>query len=128
MALNTSNLNLNHIALILIFVSDQWIYIVKVLKPAHSGLWIIDFQGHFQHNVLCREGKSWSWSYGSFITTYAISDYHHQHCEFESRLGEVYSIQHYVIKFVSDLRQFGGFLRVLRFPLPKKMKYCWKWL
>ena len=23
--------------------------------------------------------------------------------------GEVYSIQHYVIKFVSDLRQFGGF-------------------
>ena len=24
-------------------------------------------------------------------------------------LGEVYSIQHYVIKFVSDLRQVGGF-------------------
>ena len=24
--------------------------------------------------------------------------------------GEVYSIQHYVIKFVSDLRQVGGFL------------------
>ena len=29
--------------------------------------------------------------------------------------GEVYSIQHYVIKCVSDLRQVGGFLRVLRF-------------
>jgi hypothetical protein len=29
--------------------------------------------------------------------------------------GEVYSIQHYVIKFVSDLRQIGGFPRVLRF-------------
>jgi hypothetical protein len=29
--------------------------------------------------------------------------------------GEVYSIQYYVIKFVSDLRQFGGFLQVLRF-------------
>jgi hypothetical protein len=27
--------------------------------------------------------------------------------------GEVYSIQHYVIKFVSDLRQVGGFLRLL---------------
>ena len=27
--------------------------------------------------------------------------------------GEVYSIQHYVIKFVSDLRQVGGFFRVL---------------
>jgi hypothetical protein len=26
--------------------------------------------------------------------------------------GEVYSIQQYVIKFVSDLRQVGGFLRV----------------
>ena len=24
--------------------------------------------------------------------------------------GEVYSIQHYVIKFVNDLRQVGGFL------------------
>ena len=27
---------------------------------------------------------------------------------------EAYSIQHYVIKFVSDLRQVGGFLWVLR--------------
>ena len=30
--------------------------------------------------------------------------------------GEVYSIQHYVIKFASDLRQqVGGFFRILRF-------------
>ena len=35
--------------------------------------------------------------------------------------GEVYSIQHYVIKFVSDLRQVGGFLRVLRLPPPIKL-------
>ena len=28
--------------------------------------------------------------------------------------GKVYLIQHYVIKFVSDLRQVGGFLQVLR--------------
>jgi len=28
-------------------------------------------------------------------------------------LGEVYSIQHYVIKFVSDLLQVCGFLRIL---------------
>jgi hypothetical protein len=33
--------------------------------------------------------------------------------------GEVYSIQLYVIKFVSDLWQVGGFLRVLRFPPPR---------
>jgi len=30
--------------------------------------------------------------------------------------GEVYSMQHYVIKLVSNLRNVGGFLRVLRFP------------
>jgi len=35
--------------------------------------------------------------------------------------GEVYTIQHYVIKFVSDLRQVGGFLRFLRFPPPIKL-------
>ena len=35
--------------------------------------------------------------------------------------GEVYSIQHYVIKFVSDLRQVGGFLCVFRFPSPIKL-------
>ena len=29
--------------------------------------------------------------------------------------GEMYSIQHYVIKFVSDLRQVGGCLWVFRF-------------
>ena len=35
--------------------------------------------------------------------------------------GEVYSIQHYVIKFVSDLQQMGRFLWVLRFPPPIKL-------
>jgi hypothetical protein len=34
---------------------------------------------------------------------------------------EMYSIPHYVIKFVSDLRQVGDFLRVHRFPLPIKL-------
>jgi len=31
-------------------------------------------------------------------------------------IGEVYSIQDYFMKFVSDLRQVGGFLQVLWFP------------
>jgi hypothetical protein len=31
---------------------------------------------------------------------------------------EVYSIEHYVVKFVSALRQVGGFLRIIRFPPP----------
>jgi hypothetical protein len=47
-------------------------------------------------------------------------------------VGEVYSIQHYVIKFVSDLWHVDGFLWVLGFPPPTKLtvtillKYCWK--
>jgi len=34
---------------------------------------------------------------------------------------EVYSIQHYILKFVSELRQVGGFPRILRFPPPIKL-------
>ena len=46
-----------------------------------------------------------------FITTHAISAYHHQRCEFEPLLGEVKSIQHDVIKFVSEFSSviFCGF-------------------
>ena len=51
-----------------------------------------------------------------------------QSVEFESRSGQ--GVQHYVIKFVSDLRQVCGFVRVLQFPPPIKLtatmqlKYC----
>ena len=48
-----------------------------------------------------------------FTTNCTISAYHHYMCE-------VYSMQHYVIKFVSELRQVGDFLRVLWFPPPMK--------
>jgi hypothetical protein len=41
------------------------------------------------------------------ITTTVVSSNHTD--------GRVYSIQRYVIKFVSDLRQVGGFLWVLQF-------------
>ena len=37
---------------------------------------------------------------------------------------EVFSIQHYVKMFISDLRQVGGFVRVHRFPQPIKLQYC----
>jgi hypothetical protein len=36
--------------------------------------------------------------------------------------GEVYLIQLFVIKFVSDLRQVVGFLWVLHFPPPIKLR------
>ena len=35
--------------------------------------------------------------------------------------GEMYSIHHYVMKFVSDLLQVGGLLQVLQFRLPIKL-------
>ena len=54
-----------------------------------------------------------------FITTYAVSAYHHWCCEFESRSGR--GVQHHVIKFVSGLRQVSSFLRVFRFPPPIKL-------
>jgi hypothetical protein len=71
---------------------------------------------------------SWSWSYVVNSTTCAISAYHHLSCEFESRpWQEVYSIQYYVIKFVSDLRQVGCFLRVLWFPPSIKLMATIYW-
>jgi len=39
---------------------------------------------------------------------YSYGEKNHHWCEFESRSGR--GVQHYVIKFVSDLRQVGGFL------------------
>jgi hypothetical protein len=59
-----------------------------------------------------------SWSYGSWIYNYLCNQsYHHKRCEFESHSDHTT----YVIKFVTDLRQVDGFLRVLRFPPPIKL-------
>ena len=49
-----------------------------------------------------------------FTSTYTIGACHHWCCGFDCRSGR--GVQHYVIKFVSDLRQVGGFFRILRFP------------
>ena len=48
-----------------------------------------------------------------FTTTYVISAYHYKVHKSNPTRGEVYSLQHYMIKFVSDLRQVSGFLWVL---------------
>jgi len=45
-----------------------------------------------------------------FTTTYAISAYHHLRVSSNHAHGEMHSIQHYVIKFASDLPLVGGFL------------------
>ena len=65
-----------------------------------------------------------------FTTTYAIIAIITNVVSLNPAHDEVYSIQHYVIKFVSDLRQVDGFFRVLRFPPTIKLtatiqlKYC----
>ena len=56
-----------------------------------------------------------------FTTTHTIGAYHHWCCGFDSRSGR--GVQHYVINFVSDLRQVGGFLRVIRFPPTNKIDH-----
>jgi hypothetical protein len=62
-----------------------------------------------------------SWWYGSWIYNYLCYQWLSLLTVVSSNRahGEVYSIQH-VIKFVSDVRQVGGFLRGLRFPPPPR--------
>ena len=52
-----------------------------------------------------------------FTITYAMGAYHHWCCVFDSRPG----VQHYVMKFVSDLGQVGSCLRFLQFPTNIKL-------
>jgi len=68
-------------------------------------------------------GPLWSWSYGSWInnhlcnlpiTANAVSS------NPAPAHGEMYSTQYYVIKFVSDLQQVGGFPTFLH-------QYNWPW-
>ena len=59
-----------------------------------------------------------------FTTTYAVGAYQAITTNVVSSNpahGEVYLIQHYVIKFFRDLQQVGGFLQVLLFPPPIKL-------
>jgi hypothetical protein len=62
--------------------------------------------------MIFNQGPSWSSSYGSWIYNLPM-----QSVPILTNVvspnpadGEVYSIQHYAIKFVSNLRQVGGFL------------------
>ena len=54
-----------------------------------------------------------------FTTTCAISSYHHQSSN--PTHGEVYSLQLYVIEFVSDMPQIGVFCPETLFPPPVKL-------
>ena len=56
-----------------------------------------------------------------FTTTYELVSITTKVVSLNPAHGKVYSIQQYVIRFVSDLRQIIGFLLVLRFPPPIKL-------
>jgi len=61
----------------------NWIFIVLADRNVTS----------LGHIILIQSRPPWSYE---FTTTYAISDYHHWCCEFESRSGR--GVQDYVIK------------------------------
>ena len=67
------------------------------------------------HLMYCQDRRGRDRMVVGFIITYANSAHH---VSSNPVHGEVYSIQHYVIKSISDLRQVGGFLR---FPPPMKL-------
>jgi hypothetical protein len=77
------------------------------VKPLILGRWITSI-----NKIIGYHHIEWvTWSYGSWIYNYLGNQ-----CLSLLKLwvnpthGEVYLIQHYVMKFVSDLRQVGGFL------------------
>ena len=110
-------------------------------KARHRTLWIEQHDPHQNRNTEvirktvphnCKKKHIWGRRgrdrmVVGFTITYSISAYHHLFVRSNPAHGDVYSIQHYVIQFVRNLRQIGGFLLVLRFPPPIKLKYWWKW-
>jgi hypothetical protein len=78
-----------------------------VLCPCCPCLWIANCSF-----ILCNVYSVYFSFQSISITTKVVS--------LNSVQSAVYSIQHYVIKFVSDLKQVDGFHRVLRFPPPIK--------
>ena len=83
------------------------------------------------NNNHSQKGLLWSWSYGSWIYNYSVSV---QSVSITTKVislnlshGKVYSIQHYVIRFISDLWQSCGFLWIFQFPPPIKLTPRYNW-
>ena len=81
-------------------------------------IWIYLTANRINHDKLCLQNLIWGWSWlhGSWIYIYPCND-----CLSALKLwaripahGDMYSIQFYVTKFASDLRQNGGFLRFIQ--------------
>jgi hypothetical protein len=85
-----------------------------VLTLHYTNILQVHYLFFLHHNAQKKLGPSWSWSYGInlqlplqsvTITTKVVSS---------NPVHGVYSIQHYVMKFVSDLQQVSDFLRVIQ--------------
>ena len=85
-----------------------------------SDLWQV---GGFLYTTLCDTVCQWLVA-GRWFSLYNIMWYS---LSVTCGRSVVFSIQHYVIQFVSDLWQVGGFLSVLQCSPPIKLKYHWKW-
>ena len=109
----------------------MWIFRLKCIWCQMKEFYLSVLMGlhriPYKFNIFCHFWCKSDFCHGrdcmavGFITTYAISAYHHLCCKFEPHSGELYSIQHYGIKCVSDLWQVDSFLWVLRFPPPIKL-------
>jgi hypothetical protein len=94
------------------FFFNQWAFL-SLIKYIHVIVRLMECMLH-------RRGRRGSHCIVvGFTTNYTTSAYPLWCCELESRSGQ--GVQHYVIKFVVDLRLVGGFLQVLRFPPPIKL-------
>ena len=69
----------------------------------------LKLEGPYHDNTLTNKDKNNC----DIITTKAMS--------LNPAHGDIYSIQHYVVNFVSDLRQVSGFIRVIRFSFTNKI-------
>ena len=86
------------------------IYFLFTVQLTNERVGVFLARRSVQHLVLLAIWRSsWLWSY----------NYVHVCNQWLS--PQKYSMQHYVIKSVSGLRQVGGFVRVLRFPPPVKL-------
>ena len=93
---------------------------MKHLSNIHHNIADILLKSALNTNQSINQGSSWS--YGSWIYNYICNQYLSPlmlRVRNPFRRGVL--IQHYVIKFVSDLLQGGGFPWVLRFPPPIKL-------
>jgi hypothetical protein len=121
---NNFTMHSTYVTMMIIYCSFRWVICLCLITLLH---YLMDYNNFLviSTNILLlikflhykKKIRDPSWSYGRWIyTTCAISTNHHKVVSSIPANGEVYFIQHYVIKFVSDLRQVGGFLWVLRFP------------